>query len=155
MALTPRGLAILNDVHPDLTRVVLRAAASGLVDFIVLEGLRTLERQRELKAAGASSTMNSRHLTGHAVDLGVVVAGQLRWDWPLYHRLAAVMKAAANELGIALEAGADWTRFPDGPHFQLPWDAYPGKEGEPIPPEEPELEPVPSVLAPLPPKPLG
>jgi peptidoglycan L-alanyl-D-glutamate endopeptidase CwlK len=115
----------LEGVHPDLVKVVERAIVLTTVDFTVLEGLRTLERQAQLVKSGASQTMNSRHLTGHAVDLGAWVTNQVRWDWPLYHKIAKAMKAAAQELEIAIEWGGDWQSFPDGPHFQLPWKDYP------------------------------
>lgn len=108
-------------VHPDLQSIVRLAAQFDTVDFIVIEGMRTLARQKELFAAGATRTMNSRHLTGHAIDLAVKVAGQVRWDWPLYTKLAEVMKLASLELLIRIEWGGDWKRFRDGPHFQLPW----------------------------------
>ena len=123
--LGPRSVLRLQGVHPDLVKVVHRAIELSTVDFTVLEGLRTLERQKALVAAGASKTMNSRHLTGHAVDLGAWVDGQVRWDWPLYHQIAAAMKAAAKELAIPLEWGGDWRTFKDGPHYQLPWKEYP------------------------------
>lgn len=126
--LSDRSIARLRGVHPDLVRVVQRAIAITPVDFAVSEGIRTERRQRELVAAGASRTMRSRHLTGHAVDLVAIVAGSARWDWPLYHKLADSMKAAAAELRIPIEWGGDWRTFKDGPHFQLPWGAYP--EGE-------------------------
>lgn len=109
-------------VHADLVKVINRAVAITPIDFAVLEGLRTPERQAQLVAAGASQTMNSRHLTGHAVDLGVWVNGAVRWDWPLYHRLAGVIKQAAKDVDVAVEWGGDWKRFPDGPHWQLPWE---------------------------------
>ncbi len=112
-------------VHPDLVRVVELAIKETTVDFTVLEGMRTKERQVELFAAGASKTMNSRHLTGHAVDLGAYVAGGVRWDWPLYDMIAEAMKEAADELNIPLIWGGDWTSFRDGPHFQLSWKDYP------------------------------
>ena len=115
----------LAGVHPDLVRVVERAITLTTVDFTVLEGLRTPERQAQLVKAGASQTMNSRHLTGHAVDLGAWVGGQVRWDWPLYHKIAKAMKMAASDLEIAIEWGGDWQSFPDGPHWQLPWKEYP------------------------------
>lgn len=117
--------AKLEGVHPDLVRVVERAITLTQVDFRVIEGLRTRARQAQLVAAGASGTMNSRHLTGHAVDLGALVAGRIRWDWPLYDQIAAAMKQAADDLDIALEWGGDWRRLKDGPHFQLRWRAYP------------------------------
>ncbi len=115
----------LAGVHPDLVRVVKRAMHDGMIEFKVTEGRRTRARQEELVAAGASQTMNSRHLTGHAVDLAVVVGGKVRWDWPLYHRLAEQMKAAAQMEDVPIEWGGDWKRFKDGPHFQLPWKQYP------------------------------
>lgn len=123
--LSDRSRGRLRGVHPDLVRVVERAIQITEVDFTVTEGLRNEKRQRELVAAGASKTMRSRHLTGHAVDLAAMVGGSVRWDWPLYHKLAAAMKTAAAELGVPLEWGGDWRTFKDGPHFQLPWKEYP------------------------------
>jgi peptidoglycan L-alanyl-D-glutamate endopeptidase CwlK len=69
--------------------------------------------------------MKSRHITGHAVDLGAYVGGSVRGDWPLYNKIAIAMKAAAIELQIAIEWGGDWKSFKDGPHFQLRWEEYP------------------------------
>jgi len=120
-----RSLKRLEGVHPDLVRVVKRAITLTAVDFTVLEGLRTLARQRKLVAAGASKTMNSRHLTGHAVDLGAYVDRRVRWDWPLYHQIAGAMKRAAESESVPIEWGGDWRTFKDGPHFQLPWAQYP------------------------------
>lgn len=115
----------LKGVHPDLVKVVKRAIEISEVDFTVLEGIRSEKRQAELLAKGASTTMRSRHLTGHAVDLGAYVDGSVRWDWPLYHKIAAAMKQAAKEEGVHMEWGGDWAKFPDGPHFQLNWEKYP------------------------------
>lgn len=115
----------LKGVHPDLVKVVEHAIEITTVDFAVLEGLRTPERQKVLKEAGASQTLNSRHITGHAVDLGAWVDGEVRWDWPLYSQIAKAMKAAAAELNIPIEWGGDWRTFKDGPHFQLPRKEYP------------------------------
>jgi len=123
--LSAKSLGRLLGVHPDLVRVVKHAIGASAVDFTVLEGLRTLDRQKELMAAGASQTLKSRHLTGHAVDLGAYVAGEIRWDWPLYRKIAAAMLLAGEELGVPLEWGGSWLKFPDGPHFQLPWKEYP------------------------------
>lgn len=115
----------LAGVHPDLVKVVERAIEITEIDFAVLEGVRSKTRQEQLVKAGASQTMRSRHLTGHAVDLGAYVAGSVRWDWPLYHKLAVAVKQAAAELSIPIEWGGDWTTFKDGPHWQLPWKEYP------------------------------
>lgn len=123
-ALGAKSLARLEGVHPDLVRVVKRAIEITPIDFTVTEGLRTVDRQRALVAAGASQTMKSRHITGHAVDLAALVLGEVRWDWPLYAKLAGAMKAAAKEVAVPLEWGGDW-KMKDGPHFQLPWANYP------------------------------
>jgi len=125
MNLDDRSRKRLEGVHPDLVAVVLGAAQITEVDFIVTEGLRTKERQEQLVRAGASKTLKSRHLTGHAVDLAAKVGNEVRWDWPLYHKLASAMKDSAATLGIEIEWGGDWKSFPDGPHFQLPWATYP------------------------------
>lgn len=124
-SLSRRSLARMEGVHPDLVRVVRRAIKLTEVDFVVLEGLRTLARQKRLKAAGASTTLRSRHLTGHAVDLGAWVGGEVRWDWPLYYKIAKAMKKAGKLEGVPLEWGGDWKSFKDGPHWQLPWKEYP------------------------------
>ena len=69
--------------------------------------------------------MNSRHLTGHAVDLAPYIGGEIRWDWPPFHHIAAAMKAAAAELAVPLTWGGDWKTFKDGPHFELHRGTYP------------------------------
>ena len=120
-----RSVAKLKGVHPDLIRVVARAILITPVDFVVTEGLRTLARQKELLAAGATTTLKSRHLTGHAVDLAPVVGATVRWDWPMFDMLIPAVKRAADECGVACEFGYDWTRFRDGPHVQLNWGQYP------------------------------
>jgi peptidoglycan L-alanyl-D-glutamate endopeptidase CwlK len=125
MTLTARCGQRLAGVHPDLVRVVERAARDG-TKFRVIEGLRTMDRQAELVRAGKSQTMRSRHLTGHAVDLAALdEAGRVTWARPAYEALAAQVKAAAAAEGVSVEWGGDWRSFFDGPHFQLPWSAYP------------------------------
>ena len=125
IVLGTRSLARLKGVHPDLVRVVKKAAAMSDLDFTVLEGLRTVERQQELFKQGATKTMNSRHITGHAVDLAPMMGSEVRWDWPLYHRLAKIVKAAAAAEKVPLTWGGDWRTFKDGPHWELPWKQYP------------------------------
>lgn len=123
--LSKRSLERMSGVHPDLVGVVKLAITLTEIDFGVTEGLRTVERQRELVAKGASKTMNSRHLTGHAVDLAAYVGSEVRWDWPLYHKIAEAMKRAAKSLGVPIVWGGDWKSFKDGPHFELDRKAYP------------------------------
>lgn len=117
--LSQRSLSRMNGVHPDLVKVVKRAIEITEVDFAVTEGLRTKERQVQLVKAGASKTMNSRHLTGHAIDLVAVLNGKISWDWPLYYKIAAAMKQAAKELNVPIIWGGDWRTFKDGPHYEL------------------------------------
>lgn len=112
----------LQGVHPHLVMVVERAIEISEQDFTVLEGLRSKERQQELYNTGKSKTLNSRHLTGHAVDLA---PWPISWDWDRFYPIADAMKQAADELGIDIEWGGDWKSFPDGPHFQLPREDYP------------------------------
>jgi peptidoglycan L-alanyl-D-glutamate endopeptidase CwlK len=125
IVLGQRSLSRLEGVHPDLVRVVKKAVALSNLDFTVLEGIRSVERQKQLVSQGASKTMNSRHLTGHAVDLAPMIAGEVRWDWPLYHKLAKIVKAAAADEKVPLQWGGDWRAFKDGPHWELPWKFYP------------------------------
>jgi peptidoglycan LD-endopeptidase CwlK len=121
-----RSLKNLQGIHPDLRRVMDRALQESPLDFTVIEGLRTQERQAQLVAEGASRTMNSRHLTGHAVDLIPIGAdGKAAFAWPLYNRLAPAVKAAAAAEGVAIVWGGDWKSFKDGPHFELDRNVYP------------------------------
>lgn len=128
-----RSLERLEGVHPDLVRVVKKAITCTVCDFTVLEGLRSIERQRELFQAGASKIMNSRHITGHAVDLGAWLGGTVRWDWPLYYQIAAAVKMASVDEDVVIRWGGDWDsdgdytdeKWRDGPHFELPRKLYP------------------------------
>ncbi len=146
----------LSGVHTHLSQVVIHALDYSAVDFKVLEGVRSPARQAQLVKTGASQTLNSRHIPGqdglgHAVDLGALLDGEVRWDWPLYYRVAAAMRRASLELGIPIRWGGVWDRrladlgstalqlandvaaycsrhagkdFIDGPHFELPAELY-------------------------------
>lgn len=141
IVLGQRSLSRLEGVHPDLVRVVKKAAALSDLDFTVLEGLRTVERQKQLMKQGATRTMNSRHITGHAVDLGAMIGGTVRWDWALYIKLAEVMRSASISENVPIRWGGTWKllsdikgpitakvlsrSFPDGAHHELHRAAYP------------------------------
>lgn len=120
-----KSRAKLTGVHPDLIKVVERAIQLTPIDFTITEGVRSLARQKELFAAGASQTMNSRHLSGKAIDFACLVGGKVRWDWPLYGKVAAAFKQAALELGIPIVWGGDWKSLRDGPHVELDRRKYP------------------------------
>lgn len=136
-----RSLNNLKGVNADLVRVVKRAIQISPVDFAVIEGVRTLERQKELVRKGASKTMNSRHLSGNAVDIVPYVNGKISWVFDDYYPLARAMARASSELGVSVRWGGAWTvitnkagtpqdwvkayrasggKFLDGVHFEIP-----------------------------------
>lgn len=126
-AFSERSRRNLDGLHPDLVRVAHRALAITEVDFVVIEGRRSRARQAELVADGKSRTMNSRHLTGHALDVMALdpATGRGSWEVPLYHRIAVAFKQAAAELDVPIVWGGDWAGFFDGPHIELERHAYP------------------------------
>lgn len=145
--LSERSLLNLRGVDDQLVKVVQRAIEITKVDFGVIEGLRTIERQRELVAQGASQTMTSRHIQGKAVDLMAYIGSRASWELNLYDDIADAMKTAAIELDVSLRWGGAWQvtdirkwqgtmasamnayiderraqgrrPFIDGPHFEL------------------------------------
>jgi peptidoglycan L-alanyl-D-glutamate endopeptidase CwlK len=123
--LSDRSSDRLMGVHTDLVKIVYRAIQTTEIDFGVSEGLRSLKTQKEYLAKGVTTTLNSRHLSGHAVDVFAYVGGIARWEMPLYEKIHDAFKSASEELGIPVEWGGGWKSFPDGPHFQLPWNEYP------------------------------
>ena len=145
--LSQRSLSKLEGVDPRLVAVVKRAIELTKVDFGVTEGLRTVERQKELVAAGKSQTMASKHIEGRAVDLVAYVGSDIAWELNLYDDICDAMAIAARELDVAIKWGAAWSEgdireypssaedamntyidlrrsqkrrpFIDGPHFEL------------------------------------
>lgn len=128
----------LRGVHPDLIRIVYAALETGVMDFSVVEGVRTPQRQEELYASGKSKTMNSKHLIqetgyGHAVDLYPYPIDMNRVnkgdaaEISRFGMLAGIMLSCAKDLGVSVTWGGDWDRdgqtldhsFFDSPHFQL------------------------------------
>ena len=151
MTLSSRCELRLAGVHPDLVRVTRRAAAGGAL-FRVVEGMRTVERQRQLFESGATKTMDSRHLTGHAVDVAPLDGeGNVSWAWSLFFPLADAFRAASIAEGVPVVWGGAWGQlmgdyasakagqavyvarmreqgrepFLDGPHFELFRARYP------------------------------
>ena len=145
-----RSLLYLSQVHPDLEKLAVQALIYSPVEFEISEGVRDNKRQAALFAAGATHTMRSRHLTGHALDVAAYVDGKLRWDFNLYQQIAVAFGKASDQLKIPVEWGAVWQPIHetsdlahmiaeytaackrdgknpliDGPHFQLPWSTYP------------------------------
>lgn len=127
--LSARSIKNLSGVDRRLQQVVQEAIKLTTEDFFVNEGLRTVERQKQLVARGASKTMNSKHITGHAVDLiPVAVNGEIPWnDTKKFQAIGDAMLKAADELNIKIRWGKDWNmngvytdeKFVDSPHFEL------------------------------------
>lgn len=118
-----RSAQSLSGVHPDLVAVVEAAIKITEVDFSVIEGIRALERQKQLLKEGKSTTLNSRHITGHAVDM---VPYPVDWeDLERFEEMAEAMKVSAEELEISIVWGGDWKNFYDAPHFELDREEYP------------------------------
>jgi peptidoglycan L-alanyl-D-glutamate endopeptidase CwlK len=124
-ALGQRSKDRLKGVHPDLVKVIEEAIKESPLDFSISEGLRTKERQKVLFDAGKSQTMNSRHITGNAVDIAVIREGEVTWDFKYYQLVAEHIKKVAKELKIDIVWGGDWTSLRDGPHFELHRSVYP------------------------------
>ena len=145
--LSNKSLSKLENVNPKLVAVVKRAIEISKIDFAVTEGVRTVARQKQLVAAGASKTMESKHINGNAVDLVAYIGTRISWELNLYDDLADAMAQAARELDVNIRWGGAWhisdiaawnssmqsamdnyidTRrkqgkrpFIDGPHFEL------------------------------------
>ena len=109
----------LEGVDIRLVRLVEQAIKETTIDFTVLEGLRTPERQQQLVNDGYSQTMKSKHLTGHAVDLVAIVDGKVSWEKEHYPPIAEAMKKAAADQKVNIRWGGDFKSFFDGPHFEL------------------------------------
>jgi len=125
MKFSERSEKNLVGVHPDLVKVMRLAIERTTVDFGITEGLRTKERQKELFDQKKSRTMNSRHLTGHAVDIMAYVNGKGSWVWELYESINKAVQDAADELRVPIVWGGSWVSFRDGPHFELDREFYP------------------------------
>lgn len=121
-----RSLKNLRGIHPDLRTVCESCLQISPLTFVITDGLRTTEEQARLVAAGASRTMRSRHLTGHAIDFVPVKDGKISWDFDDLKLVADAFKSAAHALGVPIVWGGDWKNFQDGPHIELSRQRYPG-----------------------------
>lgn len=114
-----RSITSLKGVHSDLVVVAYRALKLSTVDFIVTEGVRSVEMQRHYVSIGASQTMKSNHLTGRAIDVVAYVNGKTSYAVEYMRDIAAAFKLAAEGLEIPVDWGGDWKSFKDTPHFEL------------------------------------
>lgn len=115
-----RSLRKLEGVKPALAILASRALLYSDVDFGITEGLRTPTRQAFLVAQGRSQTMNSKHISGNAIDIVCYdEAGSITWDLEYYRHVTDCFKRAAKELQIKIQCGIDWRSFVDGPHIEL------------------------------------
>ena len=119
-----RSRLALRGIHPDLRKLADLAIKYSEVDFRITEGLRTSKRQQELFNLGATRTLNSRHLTGHAVDVVALVGGKVSYNYDLYKKINAAFDKASKELKIPYRWGGTFKKLVDGPHFELDAKVY-------------------------------
>lgn len=124
-SLSQRSLDNLHGVHPDLVSVVKEAIENSELDFAVIDGLRTLEEEKAMVAKGASTTLRSRHLTGHAVDIAIFIGRKLTWEPKFYKQISKTFKIAAQDLNVPIIFGGDWFTFKDYGHYELDRKYYP------------------------------
>lgn len=117
--LSKKSLAKLSEVNPDLQKLVKNAIGLSTIDFGISEGMRTKERQQILYDTGKSQTMNSRHLTGHAVDVYAWKDGAVSWEFEDYETINVAFSQAAKLTNTPFVWGGSWKSFKDGPHFEL------------------------------------
>ena len=117
--LSKKSLGKLDEVNPDLQKLVKNAIGLSTIDFGISEGMRTKERQQLLYDSGKSQTMNSRHLTGHAVDVYAWKDGAVSWEFEDYETINVAFNQAAKLTNIPYVWGGSWKTFKDGPHFEL------------------------------------
>ena len=117
--LSKKSLAKLSEVNPDLQKLVKNAIGLSTIDFGISEGMRTKDRQQVLYDTGKSQTMNSRHLTGHAVDVYAWKDGAVSWEFEDYETINVAFSQAAKLTNIPYVWGGSWKSFKDGPHFEL------------------------------------
>jgi peptidoglycan L-alanyl-D-glutamate endopeptidase CwlK len=113
-----QSFANLVGVRPELVSVATLALARSPIDFGIIDGVRTVEKQAEYVALGASWTMDSKHLDGRAIDIMAYVLGKGRWEYPLYEKIHESFVSAAAEVGVAIVWGGDWEQK-DGGHYEL------------------------------------
>lgn len=120
----------LSGVNPLLVKIAYRALEISTADFAVIEGVRTLEKQKENVKKGVSKTLDSRHLTGDAIDiLPSAIKPGMEWQPHFFEPVLMAFKQAADEEGVTLRFGKNWksdpnlpveTRFTDYPHIEIP-----------------------------------
>lgn len=115
-SLGSQSIKNLQGVKPNLGRVVNLAIQLSEIDFSVHEGLRSVEQQRKNMSKGVSWTMNSKHLTGDAIDLVPYIDAdgdgdkELSWDWPACYKVAHAMRTASAQLGVRIVWGGVWDK---------------------------------------------
>ena len=130
MELNQRSKNNLSGVHPVMVAIINKAVElfndkyNQDSYFVITEGVRTLERQKQLLADKKSQTLDSYHLTCHAVDVALFLNGKITWDIKDYKKFADIMKQATKDLGYEIVWGGDWKKFKDAVHFQIDRNKY-------------------------------
>lgn len=123
MAMNERSKKRLATCHPDLIKIITEVAKEE--DLQVIEGHRTLERQKELMKEGKSKLKdaeNGKHTKSPslAVDIAPLKNKTIDWnDIEGFTALADKVIAKAIELNVKITWGGNWKKFKDYPHFEL------------------------------------
>ena len=115
----------LKGIHPDLGMIMRKAIKLSPINFGISEGVRSKKRQLELLAKGKSLSNDSRHITGHAVDIFALPNNILSWEFRHYQEIAKIVLELSKEMSIEIEWGGNWDDLNDGAHFELSRRNYP------------------------------
>lgn len=123
-----RSLNNLKNVDERLVRICNELIKR--IDFTVIEGFRTPERQKELydkgfsKIDGISKKGKHNYNPSLAIDIIPYKKGLNPFDGSkesdlMFNELAKQFKEVARQLNIKIQWGGDWVSFSDKPHFEL------------------------------------
>ncbi|GHV40021.1 hypothetical protein FACS1894179_05870 [Bacteroidia bacterium] len=133
-----QSLNKLESVNPNLVELIKEAIQSTSIPFIITEGVRTTERQKELYAQGRvtpglivtncdgikdkSNHQLKENGYGHAVDLYPYINGSIRiheaYVPEILQIIAEHIQMTAQKMNLSVIWGGDW-KMKDYPHFEL------------------------------------
>ncbi len=133
-----QSLSKLKSVNPNLVEIIKEAIQSTSIPFIITEGVRTTERQKELYAQGRTAPgqivtncdgvkVKSNHQPkengyGHAVDLYPYINGSIRIHEAYVPEslqiIAEHIQTTAQKMNLYIIWGGDW-EMKDYSHFEL------------------------------------
>ncbi|MDR3078866.1 MAG: hypothetical protein LBU15_02405 [Rickettsiales bacterium] len=123
-----RSEHLLGSVIPELGLLARQAIAASPIDFAIVEGLRTPQRQKMLYQSGKSRTLNSKHCEGRAIDIVPWLGGSCDYGAEAdCCFLVGLFYGLAKTLALNLRVGALWdgnsikgNKFIDLWHIEIP-----------------------------------